>query len=407
MARKILIIEKNGKIRALLTRHLGEKGHEILEARHGLEAARLLRQVRPDLMLIDQGIDLGGIRTARILRLHPEYQQIPIVLILDQRQEVDELKAEGRALNLESFLLKPFTAAQLEAAIAESLRKQLSPLSLAQVRREIANLSQLPVLQPNHRKLLSLLGREDKQVDVPEVVRAVEADQGMATTVLRLCRSAYYGFRGNSIEGAVTFLGIDKLRQIVQAVIVFDAFAIQRGQQEVGGFSIMELWKHGLACGIIMEKGGRLVRGRDHFIAGLLHDIGKVVLYLRFPEYFAEVLRLVQEEGRSMYQVEGELMGITHADIGHELARKWELPSTIVTAVAFHHQPSLALQHRRLASLVHLSDILARSLSIGHPGDRAKIKMDPVAEPLAKYVLGVARDKEEVARQVEDMMGGR
>ena len=105
-----------------------------------------------------------------------------------------------------------------------------------------------------------------------------------------------------------------------------------------------------------------------------------------------------------MHQAERELIGITHADIGHELTKKWELPSTIAISIAFHHRPSAALQHKRLTSLVHLSDILARTLEIGHGGDRQKIGMDPVAQPLAKYVFAASREKEKLFAEVESLV---
>ena len=103
-----------------------------------------------------------------------------------------------------------------------------------------------------------------------------------------------------------------------------------------GDFTILELWKHSVACGVIMEQGGRQVKGRDHFIAGMLHDIGKLIIRLRFPDHFDEILRLVEEENKTMYAAEQEIFGISHTDVGYELARKWDLPPTIGTSIAFH-----------------------------------------------------------------------
>ena len=401
---KILIVEKNEKVRSLLNGHLAGRGYRVWGVANGLEAVRRMREERPDLLLIDQDIPMGGIKTARLLRLHPEYQQIPIVLTVDQQKAGLELVEQGKRLNLNAFIVKPFSSAALEEKIEEGLRIRLERISVTDMRREIAELTELPVMLSSHRKMLNLLSKEDEQVDIPELIRTIEMDQGLTTEMLRVCHSAYYGFRGNTIESATTFMGIDKIRKIVQASIIFDIFKTEREEADEDGFNIVELWKHSVGCGLIMEKGGHRVKGRDHFIAGMLHDIGKVVLHLRFPEYFAEARRMVQKEGKSMYRAEQELIGVTHTDIGHELATKWELPPTISTAIAFHHNPGAALQHKRLASLVHLSDILARTLEIGHGGDRVKVGMSPVAEPLAKYVFAVSREKEELCAEVESVV---
>jgi HD-like signal output (HDOD) protein len=101
------------------------------------------------------------------------------------------------------------------------------------------------------------------------------------------------------------------------------------------------------------------------------------------------------------------LLGIDHSVIGYELARKWELPPTIATAIAFHHHPSEALQHRRLSSLVHASDVLARTLDIGCGGDRRPVKIDESAKSITRHLSAVAEQKEEIVRQVESIVGAQ
>ena len=401
---KLLLIDPSEKIRELLSDHLMTRGYDIRGVPHGLEAARQLRQGLPDLILVDQNVPMGGFKTARLLRLHPRYQQLPILLLVDKKTEISDLVKEGEKVNLNAFISKPCSGAVLEQNIEANLKVQLPKLSLGDVREDLAHLTSLPVLSPAHRKILALLSREDNEVDIPEVTRTIQSDQGLSTAVMRVCHSAYYGFRGNTIEGATTFLGVDKLRGIVQAMIVFDVFASETDRETQDGFSILELWKHCLACGVIMEEGKHQIKGRDHFIAGLLHDIGKVILHLRFPDYFAELLRMVQHEEKSMHQAERELIGITHADIGYELAQKWNLPPTIATSIAFHHSPGGALVHRRLSALVHVGDILARALDIGHAGDLQKLPIHEAAKPIARFLSGVMGKRDEIVAQVESMI---
>lgn len=400
---RILIVAASARARTLLAGHLASQGHEALEAENGVAAALLLRRQQPDLVLVDQQVPMGGAKTARLLRLHPVCQRLPILLLVDGRQVDPELLAEGRRAQIHLFVAKPCTAAVLEDKIQEGLRQRLERLSINLMREEIGQLSELPVLLSNHRKMLALLARENNQVEVPELIRTIELDQGLTTEVLRVCHSAYYGFRGNTLESAVTFLGLDKIRRIVQASIIFDLFGADR-EQAPDGFSILELWKHSVGCGLVMEASGRKVRGRDHFIAGMLHDVGKVILYLRFHDYFIEVARIAREEQRTFLSAEQDLVGVTHTDVGHELARRWDLPHTITTAIAFHHTPSAALQHQRLAALVHLSDILCRTMQLGHPGDRQSIPLDPGAQPLARYVFAAEAQRAEIEAEVESIV---
>lgn len=406
MARgKILIIEKNPRLRALARDYIKTCGYEAADAEQGPDAARILRQFVPDLVLIDQDVAMGGLKTARILRLHPSCQQVPIVITV-RRDVAATLMEEGRRHGLEAFLAKPYRGEALKRKLAACINTRLDKVSVADMRAEVARLSNLPVLNANHRKMLGLLGRENDQVDLPELVRTIELDPGLTTEVLRVCHSAYYGFRGNSIEGATTFLGIDKLRKIVQASILFGQFDATVDQADDDGFSIAALWKHSVACGLIMEKSGHRVKGRDHFIAGMLHDIGKMVMCLRFGGYFEAIRHQVRAEQVSMHRAERELMGITHCDIGYELARTWDLPPTIATCIAYHHRPNETLQHKRLTSLVHLGDILAKNLGIGHGGDQVQPQLDPVAQPLAKYVFAVSKEKDAIEAEVEGMVSG-
>ena len=402
--RKILVIEGNDKMRSLICLHLSIN-FDVMGASHGVEAAGLMRKYLPDLILIDQDVSLGGIRTARILRLHPQFQQIPILMALrPEKDNVLKLVEEGRKINLKAYIGKPYTLPTLEKKIEENIKIKLGPLALPDIREELANLTDLPVLSPVHQKMLQLLGQEDEDVNIRELVRTIETDQGLLASMMRTCRTAHFGFRGNTISTAVTFMGINEIRKIVQAAIIFNIFAEDHQGQTDVDFSLIELWKHSVACGVIMEMGYRHVKGRDHFIGGIMHDVGKILLFLRFPDHFREVVRIAKAEQKSMYQAERELLGLTHEMVGSELALKWDLPSTISMCIAFHHHPSIATMHKRFIALAHVSDILARSMHIGYGGDDQPIEMDDYAKRIAKSMLTVPDKRDEIVAQVESIV---
>ncbi len=394
----LLLIESQDRMRAALADHLQRCGYEVAGVTDGLAAARWLQQHEAALLIACDGVPLGPWKTLRLLRLHPTRQTLP-ALVLGRRDGEADDNQRGEI----ECLSRPCSGEDLKKAVELSLQQQLRPISIDEARAEMAQMLRFPVMSDAHRKILALLGCEDDDVDIPNVTRTIESDVGLTTTILKVCSSAYYGFRGNSIDLAITFLGVEKIRSIVQTAIVFDVLASEavcKGED----FRMIDLWKHCVACGVIMEEGGTRVKGRDHFIAGLLHDVGKILLFLRFPDHFAEILRMVREDGLSMFEAEYQLLGLCHTDVGYELARAWKLPPTIATCIAFHHAPGRALQHRRLSALVHLADISARMMGIGDAGDRLTPRMDEAARPLARYVMAVVERKEEIISRIDSMM---
>jgi HD-like signal output (HDOD) protein len=118
-----------------------------------------------------------------------------------------------------------------------------------------------------------------------------------------------------------------------------------------------DLWRHSLATGMAMEVIGKSDKKKTHFLLGVLHDIGKAVFLFRFTEHYTKVLELVEKENISILQAEIDLLGISHADCGGELAIHWDLLGEVRTAITSHHQPGQSNQHRRLAAMVHIADI--------------------------------------------------
>jgi len=401
---KILVIDANDKIRTLVCTHLSSR-FEVMGVRHGVEAAELMRRYIPDLLLIDQDVPVGGIRTARILRLHPDYQQIPVLIgLMPEKANIVQQIKEGEKANLKAYIAKPYTLSVLEKKIEENINLKLTSLTMAEVREELKNLTNLPVLSPVHQKMMRLLSQEDDEIPMRELTRTIESDPGMVAAIMRICRSAYFGFRGNTIPTAITFLGMKEIRKVVQASVLFDVFKADRQTRVQGEISLMDLWRHSVACGVIMEWGQRHIKGRDHFIAGIMHDIGKIILLLRFPEHFQTMVRIARKEQKTIFQVEKELLGITHTDIGYELVNQWDLPSTISNCISFHHNPSVATIHKRFVSLANVGDIMARRMEIGNGGDDQQPEIDEYAKRIFSLLPSLDEKRDEIIAQVESIV---
>ena len=208
------------------------------------------------------------------------------------------------------------------------------------------------------------------------------------------------------MKQALTFLGVEIIRQIVQSAIVSSIFT-GGGKNHSAAFTMEDLWRHSLATGLVMEALSKADKKHSHFMMGMLHDVGKAIFNFRFPDYFAQAVDLAQKEEIPLVEAERELLGITHAECGGELARHWDLPGEIRTAIVTHHAPSTAPQHRRLAAMVHLADIAVRQMGIGSGGDNQVPAMDPLAKRLEGSLEAIFERKDEFTNQVDSIFRRR
>lgn len=402
---KVLIVERNAKIAGLLNGHLRQTGHDATDVRNGAEAAMELRGGKFDVILMDHRVTMGGVKTARLLRLHPKHGSIPLILALPpDHGEARALIQEAHSSGLKNFVIKPFRMDALQKKLQQVAgEKAVEKPTDIQIREEIRSISNLPTMPAVRGRLLSLLSKTDKEVDIRKVAHTIEQDPGLATRVMRICNSVYFGFKGNLMSQAVAFLGVGAIRKIVQTSIIYDFFGADSSDDR--GFSVMDLWKHSLATGMAMEIIGKADKKKTHFMPGVLHDIGKVIFKIRFPDHFNKVVSLVQNEGKSMLEAEQELLGITHADCGGEVALHWELPGEVRTAIAQHHKPGEAEQHRRLAAMVHIADIGARRMGIGYAGDDLIPQVDPYARRIQKSVDEILAHTDDFKKQIDSIVG--
>lgn len=408
MTARVLIVEHNPKIGGLISAQLREKGFDAVNCTNGAEAAMELRKSPVDVILMDNGIKMGGVKTARILRLHEKYNTIPIIVGLPpEKEQARAVIRDGQANNLSHFLMKPFTLNALHKKLTDVLESEepIAKPTHLEIREEIKNLSNLPAMPAAHSRLLTLLSKADEEVDMRQISSTLEQDPALSMKVMRTCRSAYFGFQGNMMSQAVAFLGVAVVRKIVQSAVIYQAFGDAKEHEATADLPMDGLWRHSLAVGMSMEVIGKADKKKTHFLLGTLHDIGKAVFLVKFPDHYGKVLDLVKAENKSILQAEYELLGITHADCGGELAIHWDLPGEVRTAITSHHQPGKSNQHRRLAAMVHIADIAVRTMEIGYAGDPLIPEMDPYASRLQKSVDEIIEHKDDFKRQCDSILG--
>jgi len=237
----------------------------------------------------------------------------------------------------------------------------------------INEVQKLPTLPSVANKVTKLL--KDPTCTAIRVSEVIDKDPSLTIRVLRLVNSAYYSIRSEvtNVRHAVALLGFKTITQMVITISVFDVFKGGYGRE----FDREGFWKHSIGCGVISQKIAQLTGyagADDCFTAGLLHDIGKVVVDQYLHEEMEKVIKLTQEHDISFADAETEIMGINHADIGGQVMENWKIPIPIMVAVKYHHN---VLEERGktenardlIVDIVRLSDIICKREKIGYTGD--------------------------------------
>ncbi len=219
----------------------------------------------------------------------------------------------------------------------------------------------LPVVAFKVNKMI-----QDYDISIDELTRIIEKDQAIVSKILRLVNSAFYGFQSKieTVSHALIVLGFNMLRNAVLSVSVIKTFS---GTDTCKGFNIKDFWRHSIGVAITgrhLAKQTHLENPDDCFIAGLLHDIGKVILSEYFKEPFDQVLTSVRDDGLSFYEAERNLLPLNHAQIGGHLGVKWQLPLSLVDTIKYHHEVREGVSNLNQLMIVHVADIIVNTHNI-------------------------------------------
>jgi HD-like signal output (HDOD) protein len=238
----------------------------------------------------------------------------------------------------------------------------------AELEDRFKHLTNLPTLPEIASRLMTMVN--DPLVSTSDVAAIIAQDPSLSSRVLRLSNSAFYGMPGkiNTINHAVVLLGFKIITTIVLSLTVFDMFPEHKRSRRL--FDRKAFWLHSLCCGLIARRLAQHAKKRflfdpeELFCAGLLHDIGKIVLEQYLHEEFHTALTVARDKAIPQYRAEMECLGFSHATVAEWLTAGWGLPAQISRALAKHHEPEDAHQLIDSAGVCHVADWLCYSLGI-------------------------------------------
>jgi len=229
------------------------------------------------------------------------------------------------------------------------------------------------------RRIISRM--ECSGFNLSDLEKYILQDQVITANVLKICNSAYYGFsrRISSIKKAASLLEAKTLKKIVM-----DASLCNLYKDGIGAYSVEkgEMLNHSLYCAMVAElicQEKKIKNPDTVFTAGLLHDIGKVVLDQHVFEKFNLIMDRVLNKAASFLDAENEILGYNHAQVGGIIAREWNLPEVLIEAISFHHQPQEAKENPEVVSVVHIADNICSMIGYGCGTDTLANHIHPFA----------------------------
>jgi HD-like signal output (HDOD) protein/CheY-like chemotaxis protein len=349
--RKLLFVEEDpNRCKALeLALQSRRDRWEMGFATSAKSAQRELEESSWDVVVADLMSQNGRAILAEVRNLSPEAVRIGLV---------DRMQSSVPHISyVHQFITKPIDQKELEVAVERSCKlKELLEGEL--ISRTIGALGDLPSAPSVYLKVVDKLDEPDVSID--EVAGIVADDIAISARLLQLANSALFRTSREiaTVRMAASYLGLSTLRNLVLASEVFRAFA---DAPAISGFSVEALHSHSrLTAGIVASMDLPKDVQNGAAVAALLHDIGKLVLACKMPDRFARLLARASERNQPLYQVEEELWGITHAEIGAYLLGLWGLPLGITEAVAYHHSPGRVPHYRFDAvAAVYVANLLA------------------------------------------------
>jgi HD-like signal output (HDOD) protein len=266
----------------------------------------------------------------------------------------------------------------------------------------LVQVSSLPVVYTKINEAVN-----SPQSSMKDISDIISDDPGLTSRLLQLVNSAFYSFpsRIETVSRALFIVGTQQLRDLALATSIMSLFRGIPGEL----VNMESFWKHSVACGLaakILATYRRCEMNVERFFAaGIVHDIGRLIIYKKMPETAREMIVRCKENRELLYLVEKEVIGFDHSDLGRVLVQYWNLPPSLEEVVAYHHSPRQARRYPIETAVVHIADIIAHAMQFGNSGERYIPNMDENAWELIGIPTSVLSPTlDQLEREVNDVV---
>ncbi|RLJ19295.1 two-component system response regulator [bacterium endosymbiont of Escarpia laminata] len=359
MKKSILFVDDERSVLQGLQRSLRgqRKEWEMVFVDGGTEALKMVNEKNFDAIVTD--MRMPGINGAELLGvLAADRPELVRIILSGHSDEELIMQSAGTA---HQFLTKPCDVDTLKETLnrAFALKRFLGN---GQLHFLVTGMTSLPSIPKTYQEIMTKL--RSPETSLYEIGEIIGKDPAMTAKILQLVNSAFFGLGRHISDSkeAATLLGLDVLKALVLSVGIFSQFDQQRVKDTI--FSIESLLDHSLVVArlaqrIAQAEGADKAVADDCFLAGILHDIGILILEQNFSEDYVKVRALAKDQDMALCLAEQEVYGTTHGAVGAYLLGLWALPNSVVEAVAFHHQPGLSSGNCFCPlSAVHVADVL-------------------------------------------------
>ena len=223
-----------------------------------------------------------------------------------------------------------------------------------------------------------------------DISRVVNLDPALSARLLKIVNSSFYSFPSNidTVTHAISVIGTEQLHDLALATTILSTF---KGIPDTI-VNMNLFWRHSMGVAIIARNLAihcRETNPERFFLAGILHDVGRLIMLENLPEESKEIVSRQNEVGGIMWQIEREVLGFDHADVGAALARAWKLPLSLEEIIGNHHNPARSKRYPLETTIIHLADIIAKAMELGTSGDIHVSPLDEKSWEQLKLPIGI------------------
>lgn len=357
MLEKILFVDDEVQILKAFRRLFMDTDYEIITAQSGEEALNILEEEEVNIIVSDMKMPnmTGYELLSKVKEKYPNIVRIILSGFSDERIVFDALQKNIAKL----YILKPWENTSFINTLEKVFQIE-NVLKNNNVLKLINNAEELPTIKGSYQKIINTI---DNEQEIYKIVESIECDYSIASKLLHIANSSYYGIKTGSVKRVVSYLGVDNIRNIVITSAFIDGFGFDPNYNE----KVALLWKQSFVSNrifnIIYNEFLNRKTPETAMTAGLLSNVGIIFLIHSFKEKYMEIFDRINETGENITEIENKAFGTNHQEIGGYLLRWWDIPLPVVEAALYHHNPlDENIINKEIVLVVHIAEKYAWDL---------------------------------------------